>query len=716
MAAVAVTLLSGCGSSDPDLPPSEDLSASVLQVSVNSSGRLIFQWLVSGGIDYYKLSVDPDGISGFVELVERILLTDDVSGIFSFVALASPEIKLALAEFLLESCLENDPADPDDDDCDPLGVTVFPVPAGELLFQWEKQDGVTHYRISIDPDGLSGYSVLADFIPDDEPFYIHEVSTLNFSWADARFLLESCIDAVCEVLGEQVLKDASVFSVGILEPPVSAFHSLFGSSVALSEDGNTLAVGAPGTSDFTCLEITGYTQEEFDALEPGTFNVQCIYIIPDDPDGDPDDPDDDFIPPTSLPETLFQAGAVFIYTRDVLGWSLQNTLEAPNRQAGDNFGWAIGLSEDGTTLAVTAPAEDSASSGVGGEQDDTDNEALDSGAAYVFTLMGDEWELQEYIKASNTGEMDLFGWRVALSGDGDALAVGAVLEASGDAGDQDNDDVERAGAVYTYTRAGDVWTPRDYLKAPDIDANDLFGMSLAMNMDGEYLAIGAIEEGEPGSLDGRFRICNPGVGAGEGTVYMFERVADSWAYSASIEASNAGTADCFGVSVDLNDDATRLAVGAPLEDSRATGVNGAEGDNDETNSGAAYLFERVADVWSQTNYFKASNTGTPDQLGGAVRLSSSGSALVAGAIGEASPSFGIGGGQSFNTVPGSGAAYGYREDGGAWEQIAYIKPSIPRSLINFGWRMDIAMDGQELVVAAPGWELAAGYQGIVYSY
>ena len=217
-------------------------------------------------------------------------------------------------------------------------------------------------------------------------------------------------------------------------------------------------------------------------------------------------------------------------------------------------------------------------------------------------------------------------------------------------------------------------------------------------MDGKYLAIGAIEEGTPGSIDGRFRICNPGDGAGEGSVYMFERADGSWAYSATIKASNAETADCFGSSVDLNDDATRLAVGAPLEDSRSTGVNGADGDND------------------QTNYFQASNTGTPDQLRAAVRLSSGGTTLVAGAIGEASPSFGINSGQNFNTVPGSGAAYAYREDAGTWDQTAYIKPSIPQSLINFGWRLDMAMDGQELAVAAPGWELVTSYQGVIYIY
>ena len=52
-----------------------------------------------------------------------------------------------------------------------------------------------------------------------------------------------------------------------------------------------------------------------------------------------------------------------------------------------------------------------------------------------------------------TGVLDLFGTRVSLSADGNTLAVGAVGErssATGINGDQTDNSVSRAGAVYLY--------------------------------------------------------------------------------------------------------------------------------------------------------------------------------------------------------------------------------------------------------------------------
>jgi hypothetical protein len=60
---------------------------------------------------------------------------------------------------------------------------------------------------------------------------------------------------------------------------------------------------------------------------------------------------------------------------------------------------------------------------------------------------------QAYAKASNTGAGDLFGWSVALSGDGSILAASARNEASaaiGIDGVQDNNAAAQAGAVYVF--------------------------------------------------------------------------------------------------------------------------------------------------------------------------------------------------------------------------------------------------------------------------
>jgi hypothetical protein len=64
----------------------------------------------------------------------------------------------------------------------------------------------------------------------------------------------------------------------------------------------------------------------------------------------------------------------------------------------------------------------------------------------VFVRQGTSWTQQAYLKASNAGTDDNFGWSVALSGD--TLAVGADGEASAATGNQADNTADGAGAVY----------------------------------------------------------------------------------------------------------------------------------------------------------------------------------------------------------------------------------------------------------------------------
>ncbi|MFB2351183.1 hypothetical protein, partial [Priestia megaterium] len=92
----------------------------------------------------------------------------------------------------------------------------------------------------------------------------------------------------------------------------------------------------------------------------------------------------------------------------------------------DYFGTSVALSGDGNTLVVAAKEEASSATGINGNGQD--NSARGSGAAYVFTRSGAAWSQQAYIKASNTGANDNFGYSIALSSDGATLAVGAIRE------------------------------------------------------------------------------------------------------------------------------------------------------------------------------------------------------------------------------------------------------------------------------------------------
>ena len=148
--------------------------------------------------------------------------------------------------------------------------------------------------------------------------------------------------------------------------------------------------------------------------------------------------------------SLQRSGAVYVFVNDGVSWQQQAYIKASNTGEGDDFGRAVSLSEDGNTLAVGA-AEDSASMGVNGDQDDNSES---SGAVYLFVRDSGLWRQQAYIKASNTGFADSFAFAVSLSGDSSTLAVGAREEGSaaiGINGDQnDNSADRRAGAVYLY--------------------------------------------------------------------------------------------------------------------------------------------------------------------------------------------------------------------------------------------------------------------------
>jgi hypothetical protein len=73
-----------------------------------------------------------------------------------------------------------------------------------------------------------------------------------------------------------------------------------------------------------------------------------------------------------------------------------------------------------------------------------------------------------------------------------------------------------------------------------------------------------------------------------GAAYVFVRSGAEWNQQAYLKASNRGVVDNFGHSVAASGDT--VLVGAPLEDSSATGVDGNGADNSAEDSGAAYVF------------------------------------------------------------------------------------------------------------------------------
>ncbi|MCF6363548.1 MAG: FG-GAP repeat protein [Gammaproteobacteria bacterium] len=158
--------------------------------------------------------------------------------------------------------------------------------------------------------------------------------------------------------------------------------------------------------------------------------------------------------------------------------------------------------------------------------------------------------------------------------------------------------------------------------------------------------------------------------------------------------------DQFGLSVSLSGDGDTLAVGAPEEESNATGINGDQGDNSAKNSGAVYVFTRSGGVWFQQAYIKASNTEEDDYFGRSVSLSGDGDTLAVGAAREDSNATGINGDQGNNSLSGAGAVYVFTRSGGIWFQQAYVKASNTGIWNIFGVSVSLSGDGDTLAVGA----------------
>lgn len=205
-----------------------------------------------------------------------------------------------------------------------------------------------------------------------------------------------------------------------------------------------------------------------------------------------------------------QTGAAYVFVRNGSSWAQQAYLKASNADDLDYFGDSVAVS--GNTIAVGSWGEDGDVNSTASSPNDN---AISTGAVYVFERSGTTWTQQAYLKAHNAQNSDILGTSVAISGD--TLAVSAIGE-DGDANSivtDTNNNESGAGAVYIYTRKNTTWSQMSYRKASNAGSLDEFGRSLAI--DGDTLVVGA--QGEDGDLNSTFSLPNDNMSTA-GAVYV----------------------------------------------------------------------------------------------------------------------------------------------------------------------------------------------------
>ena len=285
-------------------------------------------------------------------------------------------------------------------------------------------------------------------------------------------------------------------------------NDLFGKSVSLAADGETLAVGAHQEDSQKTNSGAAYVfifngenwQQQGDIIKAST-PIQNDYFgrsVSLNNGGD--------VLAVGAPSAS-NSGMVYVFTlNDNKMWQQAGgPIQARHIGSKDVFGLSISLSGDGKTLAAGTSGDDSSLKGVylDGEEKNSNSgfDHKNSGAVYVFTIdsVTNTWSQQAFIKSMYPRRTDWFGWSVSLSDDGNTLAVGAYLDESSEAGiHHKSDDLAArtysspsSGQVYLYTRTSSAWSAQAYIKAKNVDANERFSASVSLSGNGETLAVGS---------------------------------------------------------------------------------------------------------------------------------------------------------------------------------------------------------------------------------
>ncbi len=612
-----------------------------------------------------------------------------------------------------------------------------------LKFEWTDSNipsGTTYYKLFKKADSNSNFEQIGVNFTDLN--ITDSISVHLTDWVNNRYKVQACNETACVDSDEKVINSAMLSAITYIKASNAEADDWFGWSIAISGDGNTLAVGAPGEDSNT----TGVNQYETD------------------------------------PNTSPNSGAVYVFIKNEAGdWQQEAYLKASNTEQpnvepnltqlpNDRFGYQVALSNDGNTLAVSAILEDSLATGINCYQDDieyaTNSFASNSsattvlrhlsanvGAVYIFKRTTSVWQQNAYLKAMKFSPNAEFGLTLTMSGDGKTVAVGTPLEetlASGiinqgssssaecidynasdfssSASSTDSSSISSAatisqsnssfaytggtnsGAVYIFKEGDAGWAHEAFVKASDANPYDAFGGSISLSQDGNTLAVGAT--GEDSKDTSAANDTTTFVGylfpLNNGGVYIFARNSNEWVQQAKIKPSNNVWNQQFGFSVALSGDGNTLAVGTPGDWSKVNG-NGSDY-NIETDVvlpnfgspsyGAAYTFRKTESTWSQQAYIKASNPHIGDKFGSCVALSHTGDILAIGSPIESSLAKGINGDQLDTSSALSGAAYVFSLTGSSWVQKSYVKAPNSDANDRFAHALGLDASGETLTIGA----------------
>lgn len=344
-----------------------------------------------------------------------------------------------------------------------------------------------------------------------------------------------------------------------------------------------------------------------------------------------------------------EAGAAYVYARNLGTWEFVTKLTPSIRQTNDNFGASVAISGDRITIG--APGRNGESSA--------------TGVIYVFEYAG-AWSEKTVLRPTGTSGVlttsTRFGSSLTMAGD--FIIAGAPIDGSDETGSQF---ASQAGSAWVFYRNPDtkIWSQIQKLHAQgnDRNATDQFGYNVAGS--GKTLAVGV-----PGH---DYKGHNTGYITNAGAVLMFNWNSDTntWDFIQKLLPSNRAASSAFGTKVTLRGDV--LAVYASV-----------------LTTGNVVVFERNEDgEWIETANLLPTGWSAPTDAVGTAQFGFS-VGLHNDTLAIGAPTHTIK--DESGTFANAGAVYIYRKTGGAWNLEGKLaSPDRASTLVNrvFGYGVDV---------------------------
>ncbi|HET7810802.1 MAG TPA: hypothetical protein VFL16_09505 [Steroidobacteraceae bacterium] len=483
----------------------------------------------------------------------------------------------------------------------------------QLQFDWAQVPRSNTYELWFKANDQAPWIKYTEMSPRDGSRFRINVSVHLLDWRVARYRVAACNPGGCKNSAELVVSGLAPDAIGYIKPTSNvATNQWFGYAVALSADGLTLAVltgetvgyaintavvnvyrrknsGAPWRREARFAPSTLQTSTALNYLgKPlalsGDGNLLALGL------------------PTERPTAAppYSTGAVYLFRRDGVTWSQEQKIPGATTSL-NYFGVDVDVDDAGDTLAVGRNTSDEGPSSFG--------------TVDIFHHGGSGWQRTTSLPAPREGNVLGICRGNSLSGDGRTLvrscalsgqtivqvfqapdwALCQTLDVAGqsDRGGIDvNGDGTRlaveADGIRVFDKSSGAWLLDGHFDGP-VTATFATRSAIAISRDGKLLALGNAHDDRAGT-----GLAYPGDpespgNRDTGTVVIYERKSSGWSVRRIIKA-NTPTPQWFGNSVALGDFGRVLAVGAPFDESAATGIDGDQTDTSSPWRGAVWLY------------------------------------------------------------------------------------------------------------------------------